>query len=70
MTPQDKDLLIEIRVSKEGNKIEVSTGYPVSRNLILTSLHGLIPTGFKMDAPIRIRWFHQPDPHRCSGPRT
>ena len=64
MTPQDKDLLIEIRVSKEGNKIEVSTGYPVSRNLILTSLHGLIPTGFKMDAPIRIRWFHQPDPHR------
>ncbi len=55
----DRDLLIEIRVSKENGKCEVSTGYPVSRNLILASCHGLFPKGFEPDAKIRIRWFYQ-----------
>ncbi|MFZ4699462.1 MAG: hypothetical protein ACOYMG_05385 [Candidatus Methylumidiphilus sp.] len=59
MASMNRDLLIEIRVTKENGNFEVSTGYPVSRNLILTSYHGLFPKGFKHDAKILIRWFYQ-----------
>ena len=59
MNPTDRDLLIEIRVYTSDKGFEVSTGYPVARDRILTARHGLFPAGCPVDAPIRLRWHHQ-----------
>lgn len=65
MNPGDKDLLVEIRVDTNDGGFEVSNGYPVTRNLILTARHELYPSKCHKQQPIRLRWFHQPDKLRA-----
>lgn len=59
MNQADRDLLIEIRVEFPTGGFEVSTGYPVQRDLILTARHGLHPKNCPPDAKIKLRFFHQ-----------
>lgn len=58
MNQADRDLLIEVRVDLRGGDFEVSTGYPVAPDLVLTARHGLFPKNRKNEI-IHLRWFHQ-----------
>ena len=65
MNSSDRDLLIEIRVDTDDGGFEVSTGYPIARDLILTARHGLYPSKRRKKQPIQLRWFHQRDKLRA-----
>ncbi len=59
MNEADRNLLVEIRVYLPNGDFEVSTGYPVQHNLILTASHGLYPKDFPYEqCKIKFRWFH------------